>query len=362
MVEFTMVDLFSGSGGASLGFRDEGFKPVLGLDIDEDSAMTYFYNFRSEVIIGDAREYHASDIRRKVGDVDVLIGCPPCQGFTRLRRKESQDPRNDLVIHFGNLAAGLKPKILVFENVPGILKGKNLEYFQKFLRTITKVGYGYRMGILNAADYGVPQRRKRIILLASRDLEILKKLKLPERTHSHPRDSKHTGLPPWKTVRDVIADLLALEAGEAELSDSLHVARKHTKRVLDIIKSLPKDGGSRKDIPPELVLACHRKNPGFNDVYGRMTWNEPAPTLTSGCSNPSKGRFIHPEQDRGITLREAARIQTFPDGHVFFGNKTSIEYQIGNALPPLFSKKIAESVRGALVGGDTLIDHNDTPA
>jgi len=344
----TVVDLFCGAGGASYGFKKLGFEMVLGLDIRPDAVRTFAYNMRPrEVIVDDIKNHDGKELLKVVGDCDVLIGCPPCQGFTRLNRKGPNDPRNDLVYLFGKISMTIAPKVLVFENVYGVLLARNRVYFEGFLDLLRKNGYSYMWDVLDMADYGVPQRRRRLILVAVKDGSKVEPL-LPPKTHARPDEAGRLGLKPWRTVRDAIGDLPPLEPGEADPKDPLHAARRHGAKTLEIIRNIPKNGGSRKDLPPELVLRCHAKHDGHYDVYGRMRWDAPAPTLTSGCTNPSRGRFIHPEQDRGITLREAARLQTFPDDYVFFGARTSVEYQIGNAVPPLFSERLAETVKRLL--------------
>lgn len=334
----TLVDLFCGAGGSSLGFEMAGFEIVAGIDIDPDCCKTFSVNLR-KAIEADLREYSGQDLRREVGTVDVVIGCPPCQGFTKMRNGAS-DPRNDLVPHFAELAAALSPAVIVFENVPGMFRyGKG--YFEKFLKIIRQKGYIVTYGVLNAADYGVPQIRKRIVAVAvKRGLHV--DPVLPEPDHSRPRSSK-ARLKPWKTVRDAIGDLPPLSPGEKSSFHPLHFAPRHSPKVMEIIRNVPKNGGSRKDLPKRLWLECHRKTKGFNDVYGRMSWDRPSPTITSGCCNPSKGRFIHPEQDRAITPLEAARLQSFPDDFRFQWRSTgSLTFQIGNALPPLLAFKIAK--------------------
>ena len=200
-----------------------------------------------------------------------------------------------------------------------------------------EMGYESVCKILDLADYGVPQHRKRVIAFSVEDANGKEELLMPPPTHSDPKFVEGGDKLPWVTVRETIADLPSLEPGEQDPLIPNHKARKHTKKVLEIIKNVPKDGGSRKELPRRLWLSCHRKlsNGGAENVYGRMWWNRPSPTITSRCTCPSSGRFIHPEQDRGITPREAARFQTFPDHIVFPTETASADRYIGNAVPVL---------------------------
>ena len=323
-----ILDIFCGCGGSSMGFsralRAAGATyEIIGIDIDRNACLTFQKNRVGQAIRADAR---FPPILMKSGLFDVVIGCPPCQGFTRMRHKpNADDPRNQLVNTFLEWIEFLRPKFVMFENVPWI---QNSRYYRRLLRRLNGHGYKCNVGVLNAADYLVPQRRRRLILLGSRD----KKPKLP------------TPIKKVVTVRDAIADLPPLKSGETHPTIPNHRSMRHSELVLKRIKNIPKNGGSRASLPPNLELKCHKMRKGFHDVYGRMRWDDVAPTLTSGCTNPSKGRFIHPEQDRGITPREAARLQTFPDSFVFFGSFLSISRQIGNAMPVKLSEQIAKAM------------------
>lgn len=319
-----ILDLFCGCGGSSLGFKlaaqKLGLHPeIIGVDIDRDACITFQRNRVGQAIRADARY---PPLRMQKGIFDIMIGCPPCQGFTRMRGKpDPEDPRNELVDVFSKWIASLNPRCLVFENVPW---AQSSRYYHQFVKCLDRCGYRYVSKVMDAADYGVPQRRKRLVLLASLE----GKLKLPD-----PERRK-------VTVREAISDLPPLEAGGAHPVIPNHQCMMHSAKVLARIRSVPKDGGSRTALPRELWLNCHLKSNGHNDVYGRMRWDDVAPTMTAGCTNPSKGRFIHPDQDRALTPREAARIQTFPDWFVFYGGFISVSRQIGNAL----AVKLAEAI------------------
>jgi DNA (cytosine-5)-methyltransferase 1 len=327
-----VLDLFCGCGGSSLGFKlaaeELGLYPeIIGVDIDRDACITFQKNRVGQAIRADVRR---APFRVQKGLFNVIIGCPPCQGFTRIgRRSNPKDPRNKLVRTFAELVRSLLPEYVLFENVPRV---RNSHYYRWLVRRLKESGYELESGVVDAADYGVPQRRKRLILIASRK----GRPSLPK--------------PVWRrtTVREAIGDLPPLEAGAAHPTIPNHRCMAHSDRVLARIRLIPRDGGSRSALPARLQLKCHRRARGYNDVYGRMRWDDVAPTLTTGCTNPSKGRFIHPEQNRAITPREAARLQTFPDWFIFYGGFTSISRQIGNAVPVMLMKHVSEALLGGM--------------
>ena len=331
----------------SLGLKLAGLKPVGGLDISKTALETYRKNIKAKTLQRDAFKVKFEDLQSYLDDVDMVVGCPPCQGFSMLRKanpklKGLSDPRDDLVVMFAKIVDVFKPKFVLFENVPGVIRDVR---FKKVLRILRRNKYFFVYAVLNAADYGVPQRRRRLILIASQDY----KVELPSREFGPPnsKEVRRGELLPWKTVRDAIGDLPPVKAGDTHPKDPLHRAKKLPEHWLRLIKAIPKNGGSRLDAPEELWLPAHRRcgRKGFTDVFGRLHWDKPAPTLTTGFYDPSKGRFVHPEQDRGLTLREGARLQTFPDNFKFYGSFTQIARQIGEAFPPLFAKKLAEAIR-----------------
>lgn len=332
MTTYRAVDLFSGIGGMSLGLRSAGYEVVAGVEIDQRAADTYRANIEDvPLLVKDVRNVSATDILEVAGlpigtRIDLLAGCPPCQGFSTLRTRNKAssvaDPRNDLLSEFRRLVDELEPVHVMMENVPRLAEEPAFSDFTEWLS-----GRGYRVSftILDASWYGVPQRRRRLILAASMKGLVAAPRKDLERS----------------TVRAAIAGLPA--AGEAEDPAHDHGERR-TPAVRALIEAIPKDGGSRRDLPEEMVLDCHKAFVGFHDVYGRMSWDAPAPTITSGCVNPSKGRFLHPTADRSITLREAAMLQGFPVGFVLdlAHGKEACAAQIGNALPPEFIRRQAE--------------------
>lgn len=339
----TAIDLFCGAGGLTEGLKRAGFRVLAGVENNPTAAETYKLNNRiAKVYEDDIRKLPPEQMMRELGiergDLDLLAGCPPCQGFSshRTRNKASSisDERNDLVFEFVRYVEAMLPKTVMMENVPALAKDWRVNEIKARL-----VRLGYQVDesfaqIKDAADYGVPQRRKRLLIKASRfgiipDASIVKKR---------------------KTVSSAISKLPTPGKSGDPLHDMLEV---RTPRVQQLITLVPKNGGSRADIPKEYWLECHLRRPdGYYDVYGRMAWDEVAPTITGGCTNPSKGRFIHPEQNRAITLREAALLQTFPPKYKFSESrgKEVIALMIGNALPPEFIRRHAVQYRDHLEG------------
>ncbi|MGA3160282.1 MAG: DNA cytosine methyltransferase [Terracidiphilus sp.] len=338
------IDIFSGCGGLTLGLKQAGFRVLGAVEIDPLAIATYRKNHPDVTIWDtDIRLVKGTEIlktlRIKKGELDLLAGCPPCQGFSTIRThngyKNIRDHRNNLIFDYIRLIKDLLPKAVMLENVPSLMYDKRMTRFKKELELL-----GYDLNntpvILNAADYMVPQRRRRMIMICSR----FRKIELPSKVKRR------------KTVREAIGGL----SRPGKSGDVLHdLKADRSPRVLAIIKCIPKDGGSRKDLPRSLELQCHKNFPdGFNDVYGRMSWEDISPTITGGCINPSKGRFLHPSQNRSITLREAALLQTFPINYHFSlsRGKYAAAIMIGNALPPKFIKMHAIAVKKSLISYD----------
>jgi len=327
------VDLFCGCGGLTDGLKQAGFKVIGAIDNDPLSVLTYHENhpevkLYAENIRDIEADKFVKELGLKVGELELLAGCPPCQGFSTMRTLNGaldiDDPRNDLLLEFLRFVEAFMPRAVMLENVPGLAKD---ERFANFYERMEQLGYIGKFKILNAADYNVPQRRRRLIYMAGYGFEISFAKAAAKR----------------KTVHDAIGDMP--KAGES--GDPVHdLGEKRTARVIKIIEMIPPDGGSRTDLPQKYWLKCHKKCNGFKDVYGRMAWEDVAPTLTGGCFNPSKGRFLHPEENRAITMREAALLQGFPPKYKFpiTTNKSAIALMIGNALPPPFIKAHAKSI------------------
>jgi DNA (cytosine-5)-methyltransferase 1 len=342
----TVIDVFAGCGGGTFGFKEAGYEVRAAVEIDAVACQSYRLN-HSEVNLleQDVRRLNAAQILEaanlKAGETTVLLGCPPCQGFSTLSTVGGEDSRNSLVWRFAALAVDIAPEFVVFENVPGLKNGRGKLRWARAKGLLQRAGYHLVEDIVDAVSFGIPQFRRRLLLLASRNDD--RSLAMPEATHASLRIAQSDGLIPWATVRDAIGSLPPIAPGQAD-NDQLHKATRHNKVALERLRHIPQDGGGRRSLPQHLVLNCHKRCSGHWDVYGRMWWDRPSPTLTSGCTNVTRGRFAHPDEDRAITLREAARLQTFPDSYQFAGSKGEMANQIGNAVPPLLAMVIARHV------------------
>lgn len=348
--ELTVIDIFSGVGGMSLGFvHTKSFRVVAAVDNDPHATEAYEKNLGIIPITEDVRNVSVRTLLQRAGlrkgECTVLIGCAPCQSFSahrRGRKKIAIDAiRNSLPFVWLNFVKGIRPRHVCFENVPGLVKAAKGTIFAKFIADLNSLGYEVTWAIENAADFGVPQHRKRLLVVGSRVVAP----RLPQATHGAPLCDEvlDGGLMPWRTVRDAIADLPKVASGEVDLLDEYHAARNQEPIVLERLRYI-KEGQSHRHLPPRLRLDCHKGHEGHPDVYGRMRWDAPSPTLTGGCTNLTKGRFGHPKQHRSITLREAMRIQTFPRKTVLRGTKDRMQLQVGNAVPPLLARQIADVV------------------
>lgn len=332
------MDLFSGCGGLSLGLRRSGFTVVAAVEIDRKAQETYRMNHPAVHLYGqDIRQLDPigvmRDLKIRPGQLDLLAGCPPCQGFSNLRTRKKRasvkDKRNNLVADFLRFVAAMEPKAVMLENVPALAKNWR---FLRMRRALHAFGYTSVVHVLDAADYSVPQRRKRLIMLASR-------LHVPALARKARQRI---------TVRRAIGSFSVRLATRDELHN---LGENRSKEVRELIAKIPKNGGSRTDLGSRYQLECHKRIEGFKDVYGRMAWDDVAPTITSGCHNPSKGRFLHPAQNRAITLREAAVLQGFPKSYRFNieHGKEAIALMIGNALPPPFIEAHASELKKGLL-------------
>jgi DNA (cytosine-5)-methyltransferase 1 len=336
----TAIDLFAGAGGVTSGFKEAGATVLAAVEIDHNAAATFRANhpevrLLEEDIRAVEPERLRSDLGIAPGDLRVLSACAPCQGFSSLGTRRSNDPRNDLVLRVLDFVAVFKPHAVSFENVPRLVQDTR---FAAFLTGLNELGYGARYDVVDAADFGVPQRRRRLVLVAvaGRTDDDVPRV----RPGSSVRDDQRSR---WN-VRQAFADLDLIDSG-----DPLHASRSYPGDVLARIRAIPKNGGSRRDLPPGLRLRCHEHLGGnAASAYGRMKWNDVAPTLTTRCTSPSCGRFVHPEEDRAITPREAAALQSFPSGYEFKGGRMSIEAQIGNAVPVNLAAAIWQSCAARL--------------
>ena len=322
---YKSIDLFSGIGGLTSGMHYAKFETKVAIELEPNAAKGYKLNFPdTEVLQEDIRKIDIKEVKKKLENqtLHLIAGCPPCQGFSRVRRLNRKanvrDERNSLVEEYFKMVKALKPLTIMMENVPGL---KDYYLFKKIVKKLKDLGYNLKYKVVNVKDYGVPQSRERLVMVGSLLGEI----------------DVAPGTGEKVTVREKIEHLPSPE----ETDDPLQrIVARHTKEVMERIKLTPKDGGSWTDLPEEYILACHKKkNVGFKDVYGRLRWDDYSTTITGGCLNPSKGRFLHPEQDRVITPREAALLQSFPEDYKFPTDlpKASLALLIGNALPPKFS-------------------------
>ena len=334
----TAVDLFSGCGAVTEALKKRHFRVVAAVDNDPVACRTYRKNHPTvHLYESDIADVSPQSIRRELlanKDLDLLIVCAPCQPFSSQGRKDKNDERAPLILSATDFAETLKPSLILFENVPGLATRRFNGILEALRRRLADLGY--EMGIpemIDAADYGVPQRRQRCILIAKRNGA---PPQLPEAI---------TPAGARATVRQAISSLARLSSGDRDRSDPLHFARKHQAIAIKRLLKIPSNGGSRFSLPDDLVLPCHRDHLGHPDVYGRMAWDDVSPTLTTGCTDITKGRFAHPEDHRAITLREAARLQTFDDDYEFDGNPSQIATQIGNAVPVRLIEELSSTLR-----------------
>lgn len=335
------VDLFCGVGGLTNGVQKTGINVIAGYDILKSCQYPYEVNNHAKFILKDVKDIKNNEIRDlypKDTDYRILMGCAPCQPFSayshRYKNNKSQKNKMDLLLYFGEQIKNVKPDIVSMENVPQLV---NTEIFSEFLKVLKNSGYQYSYHVIYAPSYGVPQKRKRLLLLASKlgEIDLIK----PQFDEAH-----------FPTVKDIIGSQPPLKAGEQDPNDPLHISRNLSEINLRRIKSsIP--SGTWSDWDPSLLPNCYRKKSGssYKSVYGRMSWNEPAPTITTQFIGYGNGRFGHPEQDRALSLREGALLQTFPANYKFTENSKfslgKVALQIGNAVPVKLGEVIGKSIR-----------------
>lgn len=334
----TAIDLFCGSGGVSLGLRRAGFNVVGAVDFDQSACETYRTNHPDVLLLEeDIKKASPKQFAKLIEkQLDLLAICAPCQPFSSQNKtRSSNDARKELILAAIPFVKRLNPKAIFVENVPGLKKNS---VFDQFIASLEKLGYSISDPLkLNASQLGVPQRRTRMVMIATKGISLEVASTLPKRK--------------LKTVRSVIGQLPPPPIGmTSDATDSLHFSRRHSPLNIERLRHIPKDGGGREALPLHLQLQCHKnkKASSFSDTYGRMRWDDVAPTLTTGCTDITRGRFAHPEQNRAITLREAARLQSFPDHYKFVGGISAISAQIGNAVPPEMMRTIGRALRKAL--------------
>jgi DNA (cytosine-5)-methyltransferase 1 len=333
------IDLFCGAGGLTRGLRNAGIRVVLGIDNNETCRLTYEHNNRpTEFLCSDLRDVEVEEVRRRLAgrrqQPMLLAGCAPCQPFSTHQRTSRPSDDSRLLREVTRMTEALNPEWVFIENVPGLARVKGNSTYSRFKSCLQRQGYKYVDGVVDAKWFGVPQNRRRLVLIASRVGEP----SLPERTHGQGRH-------PYKTVRAAIGHLPRLTAGQRDATIPNHCAAALTEVNLHRLRLTPVDGGGRQDWPKAIELECHKERDGHEDVYGRMYWDTPAPTLTCRCFSISNGRYGHPDQDRAISLREAANLQSFPEDYRFFGpSQKAIGSQIGNAVPVSLAEAVGRHI------------------
>lgn len=343
-----VVDLFAGAGGFSLAAVQAGCSIAVAIENDPYAVETYKANFlkydgakNAKVLDKSILEYVPETVRAEYlegVECDLLLGGPPCQGFSTHRILDAgvNDPRNQLVLAYFRFVQALRPRVFLMENVPGILWSRHKAFLEKFYEEGAKAGYKvFEPVVLDARDFGVPQRRKRVFILGVRDHGDAQDFMWPPAaTHAEPEKAQ-AGQKIWISCAEVF------KPGAVDDENNIHM--NHGAELINAFRNTPPNGGSRKD--SGRVLPCHEKHDGHKDVYGRINPAEPAPTMTTACINPSKGRFVHPTEHHGITLRQAARIQTFPDSFTFAGGLTAGGRQIGNAVPVKLGRHLIKHIK-----------------
>ena len=348
-----VIDMFSGCGGMSVGFAAvnalvPAYRLAMAVDIADEANASYKRNLGLEPVQADIARLASEPAeldrvlaasRRRPGNPLVLIGCAPCQGFSSHRNSAGEgDGRNNLFVMFAQIAARLQPEAIVVENVPELLTDRYWEYLLDAKRILASKGYFVHVGVHNMAEFGVPQERFRALMIA---------MKRPF-TAPHPFLTRAE----FRTVRQAIGGLPAIAAGEQSPLDAMHYTAGHRASTLETIRAVPKDGGSR---PSHVGPDCLRRvedrqgRAAYEDVYGRLFWDRPAITVTAYARNPASGRYVHPEQDRGLSVREAALLQSFPRTYQFEGSLDERFRQVGNAVPPSFSSFLAMHILGELL-------------
>ena len=351
--KFRVADLFAGAGGFSLGAIDAGCDLVFAVELNPSAAHTYKNNIGKPTRAENVVVYNEDITKLDPGNLaakhfpdgiecDLLLGGPPCQGFSRHRINSAgvADPRNALIHNYFGFVRALRPRAFLMENVPGMLWPRHKDYVDEFYAQAHASGYMIYDPIkVDARDYGLPQARQRVFILGLRQDVVVEDFDWPPRpTHCEQREPMPDGMKPWIDCSLVFAP--------APQDDPNDVHMQHGQTLIDAFASTPHNGGSRHE--SNRILDCHKNHDGHKDVYGRINPAKPAPTMTTACINPSKGRFVHPTLNHGITARQAARIQTYTDDYVFAGGLMAAGQQIGNAVPVAFAKLLVGHIKSLL--------------
>ncbi len=361
-----IIDLFAGVGGLSYGFaHDSSFEIVAANEILPNMAKAYELNHSQvKMYCKDIKEFGINDIQNdfgiKEGEIDIVVGGPPCQAYSTVGKRIIDDPRGKLFQEYYRVLKEIKPKVFLFENVKGLLSMQGGELLATIISLFETLDYKVTYKVLNAADFGAPQIRERVIIIGTK---LKTEFFYPEPTHFNPEDNNgnllFNYLKPYLTLSDAISDLPFIKSGEESFEYSSdpnndfqremrknapqilkdHNAPNNNKNLIKIMENLP-DGGTPFDLPEEL-----RPKSGFANTYCRLWWNRPCTTITRNLSTPSSSRCIHPRAPRPLTTREGARIQCFPDDYIFFGSRSDKNLQIGNAVPTFLSSALKESIK-----------------
>lgn len=356
-----VVDFFCGCGGVSTGFKLASVPGVevhllAGIDNDKHACSTYKRMLGVEAECVDAHTFldipgtlRAAARRWHIADCDrlVLVGCSPCQGFAAHRQSvQEEDLRRNLFVVFSEIATRLKPDAILMENVPDLFSRRHWPFYERARKNLEKAGYNVRAKAYNFAAFGLPQERFRAVMMAMRQ--------------PFPMPEGQLAPDKFRTVRDTIGHLPPLRSGETDATDPMHTVSSHRPSTIRILEQVAKDGGNRPiGVGPKCLDRARERHGGYTDVYGRMSWDKPSVTLTGKCRTPSAGRYAHPEQNRGLSVREAALLQGFPSNYMFEGTFDSLFLQIGNAVPPLVARVMAEHILGLLVQEQPLLAELD---
>lgn len=359
-----IIDIFSGVGGLSYGFaHNDNFNIIAANEILPNMAKAYALNHPTVRVYNEnIQSFNSAKIKTDIGvdarEVDIIVGGPPCQAYSTAGKRLINDPRGSLFQEYYRILNEFAPSLFVFENVKGILSMQGGNLFKTIITLFESLGYKIQYKLLNAADYGVPQIRERVVIVGSK---LKTCFEFPPPTHYNPAEkfaSTPLTLKPYLTIEDAIGDLPFIKSNEASTIYSSdpqtefqklmrqnaplqvldHSAPNNNPKLVKIMESLP-DGGTPEHLPEELRPAS-----GFKNTYCRLWWKKPAPTITRNLSTPSSARCIHPKAPRPLTTREGARLQSFPDNYLFFGSRSDKNLQIGNAVPPFLSTALAQAV------------------
>ncbi len=347
--EITAIDIFCGAGGFSLAAQQLNIKVIAAIENDKHACETYENNFiknktdKSKLYKNDVLEIDPAqlltDLKLSPGELDIFMGGPPCQGFSTHRIKDAgvNDPRNRLLKRYFDFVETIKPKTFIVENVSGLLWPRHKKHLKTFYRLAKKAGYIVEKPVvLDAKNFGVPQNRKRVFILGHhKDLEL---------NFDWPPKQTHFALKNGEKPNGKLYHLPAstVFASPLDANDPNNIHMEHSAALVKVFESTPKNGGSRNQSCRK--LPCHKGHNGHKDVYGRIDPKKSGPTMTTGCVNPSKGRFLHPTKNHGITVRHAARFQTFPDNFIFSGGLMASATQVGNAVPIKLGHKVIEKI------------------